>query len=96
MASWKDDEAAFREKFGISYSDFVEMMNVLPEEDLSAYEKIREVSERAAILWAIDQGRQKKIFPFSKNEVSKPPQSFQESLRDAARRIKEMHDREDY
>ena len=57
MAHWQDDETAFKERFKISYPDFCRLISALTPEDQARYDSICAASKRAAILWAIDQGR---------------------------------------
>ncbi len=59
MAHWQDDEGAFQMKFGISYPSFVTLVNSFDDDELKRYDSICQASKRAAILWAIDQGKTK-------------------------------------
>lgn len=54
---WKEDEDSFQRHFGISYSDFGDLLLTLSDEQQSKYEKIRRVHEEAAILWAVHEGK---------------------------------------
>jgi len=57
LEKWKKDEDGFFDHFQILYDDFVKLVNALNENQQEKYEKIRQVHEEAAILWAIHEGK---------------------------------------
>lgn len=58
-ADWKANEEAFQDHFGIEYDEFTELILALPPSLAATYERTNKVNEEAAILWAIEQGKQR-------------------------------------
>lgn len=59
--SWNEDEAEFLRHFDMPHQEFCELICALPDAAQQRYEQIRQVDEKAAVLWAIDEGKSRGI-----------------------------------
>lgn len=79
---WRNDKHDFAKRFEISYEEFVELVNAFSNADRDRYDKIVALDERAAVLWAIDQGKklgllvEKAERPATQDPLTPPPGSF--------------------
>jgi hypothetical protein len=52
---WMGSASAFRERFGIGYTEFCAIVCDMPERDRERYEKIQSTDVEAAVLWVIER-----------------------------------------
>jgi hypothetical protein len=52
---WMASSAAFRERFGIGYTEFCAIVLDMPQADRDRYEKIQSTDVEAAVLWVIER-----------------------------------------
>jgi len=57
MDDWRDDPIKFFDRWKIPYDDFLVLVQAIPAEVRSRYEKVLEVDDEVAITFAISEAR---------------------------------------